>query len=899
MFSNNDYDKIDKIIMKETTDPAAAPPEVDNQEASLKKRTGGRCRYTSKAGQDRSVLAELRATLILMMGTAHRKAWHGRSIHLAFAIISLSAAVANAQAPVVSNVTVDPPSYSTARIQWTSSSATSYARVQYDSLTSTLPFANSTQQSQSGNVFTTQGFTLGGLAPNTTYYFVACSANQSNPSQEGCSSVNSFKTAAAPAGWPTVIPTPTLPTVPPLPAMPTIGTSYTVSGASDCSDATNGLQAQINAAAALGGATNKAVLIPPSYTCIGNYALPVNTGTGWIVVRTAAPDSSLPPEGVRIDSTYASVMPTISALNAYANPLGAAFYNVATTSNWRIGPGLRITLQPGQHPWIWFPYSYPNSNMIVERNIFYDVGTTCSGSTCDSVKPAGIVANGVNTWISNNQITAVDPGDAATAIEFTSAQTISVDNNYIDGLGIAVFGQENALQTVNSPQGSNYQVSRNYFAWNPSFQSSGSGIRQHLEWKAGNLILVNGNIFTSQWDNNGTGSYSQSVELTPRNGNQSLSFNNYLADITITNNSWYNVPGGIQLWGGENTAVPIATPATRRVKIANNLMHDINGYYTYPSTVQGNGHFLAFGEGGLEAVTVDHNTFLGNRGVLPCQLCWNGNPGASIRITNNVLTATYDSYYGLGNLLWQQDTSGQLPAPPASQTTASSVLSGISTNNPGSDPSALFTGNAIVPMINSGYSSNTPANYALAAAAYTPVNCSLYWSSLPGNTCIGDATTTTANSALSKVGLWGPLGNLSGYPTVGNWRLRYNSPYISGGKPAGTNPTTDGLDAGADIDQIEAAQGVISNVHLFFTALGPTISFLAPDSFSCSIDVDPSSDNGNFTPGVFSRVPGSAVSGTGRRAQQNVMLSGLTAHAQYTLRVNCSSQQPTINLQMP
>ena len=282
-----------------------------------------------------------------------------------------------------------------------------------------------------------------------------------------------------------------------------------------------------------------------------------------------------------------------------------------------------------------------------------------------------------------------------------------------------------------------------------------------------------------------------------------------------------------------------------------------------------------------------------------CQLCWNSNPGASIRITNNILTATYDSYYRLGNLLWGQDTSGQLPAPPASQTTASSVLSGISTNNPGSDPSALFTGNVILPMINSGYSSNTPANYALAAAAYTPVNCSLYWSSLPGNTCIGDVTTTTANSALSKVGLWGPLGNLSGYPTVGNWRLRYNSPYISGGKPAGTNPTTDGLDAGADIDQIEAAQGVISNVHLFFTALGPTISFLAPDSFSCSIDVDPSSDNGNFTPGVFSRVPGSAVSGTGRRAQQNVMLSGLTAHAQYTLRVNCSSQQPTINLQMP
>ena len=39
MFSNNGYDvidQIDKTITTENTDPAAAPPEVDNQEARPK-----------------------------------------------------------------------------------------------------------------------------------------------------------------------------------------------------------------------------------------------------------------------------------------------------------------------------------------------------------------------------------------------------------------------------------------------------------------------------------------------------------------------------------------------------------------------------------------------------------------------------------------------------------------------------------------------------------------------------------------------------------------------------------------------------------------------------------------------------------------------------------------------
>ena len=803
-----------------------------------------------------------------------------------------------AQAPVISNVTVDSISYSTARVQWVSSTATATARVQYDSLTNTLPFANSTRLTQSGNVFTTQGHTLGGLAPNTTYYFVACSTANSI---ETCSNVQSFKTAAAPAGWPTVIPTPTLPTVPPLPAMPTIGTSYTVSGASDCSDATNGLQAQINAAAALGGATNKAVLIPPSYVCIGNYALPVNTGTGWIVVRTAAPDSSLPPEGVRIDSTYASVMPTISALMASGNTLSGCFYVNSTTSNWRF-MGLQWSAQKGQHDLMGMFYGQ-TTNMVFDRNIFY-----ANGGNGDNVSPAAIIANGVNTWISNNSITIIVPGGLAVAIDMTAAQGILIDNNYIDAPGISVFAQENALTGANAPQGSNYQVSRNFFAWNPAYINN-SVTRQHIEWKAGNLILINGNTFTSEWDGGNTGSYSNAIELTPRNGSGTNSFSNYLADITIANNSFYQVPGGIQLWGGENTAVPIDVPATKRVLIQNNLFHDLNGYYA-KAGIAATGCFLSLAYA-LEGLTVNHNTMLGTRGFIPAIFVWNGGPGASIRFTNNILTSTYQTPTNAlaGNLFWGPDTSGQLPTITPSTTSPLPIWQGIATASPNPDPASQFTGNVLVPGVTdtcgvvggcNGSIQPLDSVYASPSYAYKFANCSAYWSALRGNVCAGDRKTRTANEVLATLRLWGPITNTSGYPIVANHRLTATSPYNSGAKASGTNPTTDGLDAGANIDQLEAAQGVVSNVHTSTTAMGPMIAFFAPDSFSCSIDVDPSADDGKFTPGVFSRIAGSAVSGTGGQlAEQTVLLTGLTPHTQYNLRVNCSSQQPKITLQLP
>lgn len=53
-------------------------------------------------------------------------------------------------------------------------------------------------------------------------------------------------------------------------------------------------------------------------TYVGTFTLPVKTGANWIVIRSSAPDSALPPPGTRITPAYAGVLPKIVTSNVEA-----------------------------------------------------------------------------------------------------------------------------------------------------------------------------------------------------------------------------------------------------------------------------------------------------------------------------------------------------------------------------------------------------------------------------------------------------------------------------------------------------------------------------------------------------------------------------------------------------
>jgi PKD repeat protein len=60
------------------------------------------------------------------------------------------------------------------------------------------------------------------------------------------------------------------------------------------------------------------ILLAEGAEFVGNFVLPVKTGPGWITVRTSAPDSVLPPAGVRIGPEHARLLARLRSPNAWA-----------------------------------------------------------------------------------------------------------------------------------------------------------------------------------------------------------------------------------------------------------------------------------------------------------------------------------------------------------------------------------------------------------------------------------------------------------------------------------------------------------------------------------------------------------------------------------------------------
>src|SRR5262245_43322115 len=73
------------------------------------------------------------------------------------------------------------------------------------------------------------------------------------------------------------------------------------------------------------------ITLAAGVTFTGNFTLPAKTGTGWITVRTSAPDEHLPPPGVRITPAYVARLPKVVSPNAnpaLATAAGAHHYRL-------------------------------------------------------------------------------------------------------------------------------------------------------------------------------------------------------------------------------------------------------------------------------------------------------------------------------------------------------------------------------------------------------------------------------------------------------------------------------------------------------------------------------------------------------------------------------------------
>lgn len=187
---------------------------------------------------------------------------------------------------------------------------------------------------------------ISGLVAGTAYYFKLTAQTASDTVDATCTNGSSgtgwtcqsggglfiATTAALPADR-----TPTLPTTFST-DMPTVnGSTFAV--ASDCSD----LQTKLQACADADTSLVHKVTIPAGTSCAGPYNLPLKVGSGTCIVRSAAADSALPPEHIRISNDYEPQTARLY-LPYTVGSLTALVTTTPGTQGWRLGPGLRFGL---------------------------------------------------------------------------------------------------------------------------------------------------------------------------------------------------------------------------------------------------------------------------------------------------------------------------------------------------------------------------------------------------------------------------------------------------------------------------------------------------------------------------------------------------------------------------
>jgi len=474
---------------------------------------------------------------------------------------------------------------------------------------------------------------------------------------------------------------------------------------------------------------------------------------------------------------------------------------------------------------------------------------------------------------------------------------IMVVNNYISGGGIVGTFMTDGMYQGGSPCGTLCQPSyspgnlteqrntitteanKNYgsSSWNGGDYSW----RNMSETKFGKIVRQDGNIYGPFYSQIGPGECIAHSYYIPGTFPFSSGVVNYTdsSEWTFTNNTCTSATGismaSSDSYQGYSSGMPM-----RDTYIHNNLFL-LSGYgqsfppgtpifngfaKTQGSTSCASGEALSWGQNG-ENWLYDHNTVYGLSGCTPGMFIEYATLSGGESFTNNLLALVSDTpgpYGGLiryGTYFNSYQSVGATPDTPDCSAGVANVLIGCLTN-------FNWAGNAII-----GYWTNP---FPGSLVDYTSAQITTALGNLPSS--LAPSGASLANRITSTH--WFD-------PTNSNFRLNYQSPFISG-----ANVTTDGLDVGVDQDALDAAQGKVSNVHAFsLSSTGATIGFLAPDAFACAVDYD---TTGAFTPGAFTRVAGS-----GGQRVQNVAISGLTAHGLYHFRVDCAASQPQLTVQLP
>ena len=379
------------------------------------------------------------------------------------------------------------------------------------------------------------------------------------------------------------------------------------------------LQAALDAA--VGGDT---IELEAGATFAGPFRLPVTTGTDWIVVRTSAPDSELPPRGARIDPSYASMMAriTVGTDEGSALEAGPGVHHIRLV-------GLEVSPADGEFTYATIAFGggesdvddFPHDLVIdrcwvhgdpdagARRGVALNSGATAIvGSYFSDFKEVGADSQAIGGWSGPGPYTIL--------------------NNYLEGSGENVLfgGSDPELENVVP---SDIAICGNEIAKPIAWRDLSWTEKNLVELKNARRALVAGNVITNSWSD---GQVGFAILLTPRNQHGSAPWCT-VEDVTIAYNYIAHSASGISLLGTDDAYTSLNQ---ERIVIHDNVFEDIDG-----DAWNGDGRLLQIitptdGEP-VVSLKFDHNTVTEINGNGLLTMGDSGTVADGVWYTNNIV----------------------------------------------------------------------------------------------------------------------------------------------------------------------------------------------------------------------------------------------------------------------
>src|SRR5688572_23191383 len=350
------------------------------------------------------------------------------------------------------------------------------------------------------------------------------------------------------------------------------------------------LQAALDAAA-----PGDRITLEPRAIYAGPFRLPPKSGTGWIVIASAA-ESQLPPRGRRVAPSHAAHMPRLVAASG-----NTVFTAMPGSHHYRF-VGVEISPADGVYLYSLIELGDTEKSADAQPHHFVIERSYLHGDPKKGTR-RGIALNSRHTAVVDSYFSDFkEVGADSQAIGgWNGAGPFRIENNYLEAAGENVMfgGADPALADLVP---SDITVVRNHMAkplrWkkdDPQYEGTEWAVKNLFELKNARRVLVEGNVLEYNWPHAQNGF---AILFTVRNQDGGAPWS-VVEDVTFANNIVRHVAGGINMLGRDDIQ---QSQQTSRISISNNLFVDVGGDW-------GNGRLFQLLDG-THGVSIDHNTAL-------------------------------------------------------------------------------------------------------------------------------------------------------------------------------------------------------------------------------------------------------------------------------------------------